>query len=46
MHCTGTGWPVQKAAESVMNTIDFTKTAIVYALGYALIVVVAFGGAL
>lgn len=28
------------------HAIDITKTAIVYTLGYAMIVVVAFGGAL
>jgi hypothetical protein len=28
------------------HAIDITKTTIVYALGYAMIVVVAFGGAL
>ena len=28
------------------NAIDITKTTIVYSLGFAMIVVVAFGGAL
>jgi hypothetical protein len=30
----------------VMNRMDIAKTTIVYSLGYALIAVVAFGGAL
>lgn len=38
---------VPYSALNLMNhAIDITKTAIVYTLGYAMIVVVAFGGAL
>ena len=33
-------------SDPMNNAIDITKTTIVYALGFAMIVVVAFGGAL